>query len=222
MNRSLIFFVALLLLFLGGSLVYFGSQREQPPGDSVAELDPEYVAPEPEMESFEFTDQLAKPFSSKELEGRIWMGSFFFADCPTICKQQNEEIAKIHRRFRDDDVTILNITVTPDRDPPHKLFLYANNFGADHEKWKFLTGKKINYVVEVGAEFFNLTAANETHSSEVVLFNQSGEMLDSYNVNDAQEYAALVTAVEGLLGEEDSSAGNSVAEEEDATTGVES
>ena len=115
--KSLLFFVALLLLFAGGSFLYLAKQSDQRAG-SVTEVDPNYEAPEKELEHFEFTDQLAKPFGSKDLEGRVWMGSFFFADCPTICKQQNEEIAKIHRRFLDDDVTILNITVTPDRDPP--------------------------------------------------------------------------------------------------------
>ena len=212
MNRTLIFFVALLLLFCGASILWIAAKNAPQPG-SVSEADPDYVAPADQLTEFEFKDQLAKPFSSKQLKGKIWMGSFFFADCPTICREQNTEIAKLSRRFAEDDVTILNITVAPDKDPPHKLLIYANGFGANHEKWKFLTGRDLDYVVQVGTDIFGLPSAHETHTSEVVLFDRDGQivrvdrdgqMQASFNVNEPEEFTDLVNAVEELLAANDS------------------
>lgn len=201
MSRALLFFVAILFLFCGAIAFWFASNG-QVTGGSVSEVDTDYVAPIKELTEFEFIDQYAKPFNSKELEGRVWMASFFFASCPSICRQQNADIAKIHQRFKDQDVTILNITVTPDEDSPHVLLLYANQFDADHDKWKFLTGKSLDYVKQVGAEFFNLPAADESHTTDVALFDRSGQMHGPYKVTDPQERTKLVVKVEEFLADD--------------------
>lgn len=203
MSRPLVFFVALLLLFSGAGVLWLAARSSSEPVGSAVEADADFVPPEKTLDDFSFTDQLAKEFGSKDLEGKIWMGSFFFADCPSICRQQNLEIAKLHRRFADAGVLIVNITVAPDKDPPHKLLIYANSFDADHKSWKFLTGKDIQYVRRVGAEFFNLPAADETHTSEVVLFDRAGEMQGSFNVMEPRDFANLVVEVEKLLEHDD-------------------
>ena len=51
-----------------------------------------------------------------------------------------------------------------------------------------------------------MPAANETHTSEVVLFDRQGEVQGSYNVMDAKEFTALVIAVEELIGTESANA----------------
>lgn len=199
MNRALMFFAALLFLFVGGAFFKYAMTNGSPNGGSVAETDAEHVPLPKTLTEFEFTDQLAKPFGSKQLEGKVWMASFFFASCPGICVQQNREIAKVHKRFADEDVFILNISVQPDTDVPHKLFLYGNKFDANHEKWKFLTGKDIEYVRLVGAEFFSLPAADETHTSEVALFDHEGTMYGPYKATDPQEQTKLIMKTEELL-----------------------
>lgn len=203
MNRTLLFFSALLCLFLGGVLVWTSTQRQQPtPAGSDEEVDTSFVAPERELTEFEFTDQLAKPFNSKQLAGQIWLGTFFFADCPSICAQQNLEISKLHKRFRDRGVKIVNITVAPDDDPPHKLFTYANRYEADHETWKFLTGRDIEYVNQVGHDIFGLIAADETHTPDVAIFDREGKLHGTYNVTKGLEYAKCIKKIEELLGAE--------------------
>lgn len=199
MNRTLVFFIALLLLFAGSVMFWIATNNRAPQSGSAEEADTSYVAPVKELTEFEFTDQLAKPFSSTQLKGQIWLGSFFFADCPSICVQQNIEIAKLHKRFKDQGVKIVNITVAPDNDPPHKLLVYANRFSADHEHWKFLTGRDIKYVRQVGHDIFGLPAADETHTSEVAVFDREGKMHGTYNVMEGLEYAKCVKKVEALL-----------------------
>lgn len=206
MSRPLLFFSALLLLFCGGALLWFVKMPNFAAAGSTSVPDEEYRPPEKEITSFEFKDQLGKPFGSKDLRGRVWLGSFFFADCPSICVEQNARIAQLHRRLRDRDVMIINITVTPDKDPPHRLWDYANRFEADHASWKFLTGKELDYVRQVGNDIFGLPAADETHTSHVAVFDREGRKHDAYNVMDEVEYTKLINQVEELLGEVDEQA----------------
>ena len=206
MNRALIFFAALLLLFIGASVFWYAANREAVANvGTKTEVDKDYTAPEGELTEFVFTDQAGQQFGSKDLAGKIWLGSFFFADCPGICIQQNAEIAKLHHKFRDQGVMIVNITVTPDQDSPNKLLLYANRFDdVDHKTWRFLTtDKDINYVRQVGAEFFGLPAADATHTSEVAVFDRDGKMHATYNVNKGIEFAKLVRKLEDLLKADD-------------------
>lgn len=201
MNRALIFFVALLLLFVGASFFWYAANREAVANvGTKTEVDKEYAPPKDQLTEFVLTDQFGKDFGSKDLDGKVWLGSFFFADCPGICIQQNARIAELHRKFRDQGVMVVNITVTPDKDTPIKLLNYANRFDADHETWRFLTtDKDIAYVREVGAEFFGLPAADATHTSEVAVFDRNGKMHSTYNVNKGIEFAKLVRKVEDLL-----------------------
>lgn len=199
MNRALMFFVALLFFLIGGAIVKYASDSGSSNAGSVSQQDDTYVPPAKQLTEFEFTDQLAKPFNSKQLDGKVWMASFFFSSCPSICVQQNVEIAKVHKRFATEDVFILNISVKPEEDSPHNLLLYANRFDADHSKWKFLTGRSIEYLRQVGAEFFSLPAADETHTSQVALFDQEGVMYGPYKVTDEQEKTKLIMKTEALL-----------------------
>lgn len=199
MNRTLVFFVALALLFSGVGVLWCAANYGRETVGSVVETDEAYTPPEKELTSFEFTDQYGQPFGTEQLAGQVWLGSFFFADCPSICPQQNAEIAKLHQRFIDEDVLIVNITVTPDKDPPHRLLLYANRFDANHDRWKFLTGKSLEYVRQVGLDIFGLPAADETHTSDVAVFDRQGNIHGTYNVNKPVEFARIVSKIEELL-----------------------
>lgn len=201
MSRPLLFFSALLLLFCGGALIWYVKAPEFSSAGSTSVPDNEYVPSEKVLTSFEFKDQLGQPFGSKDLQGRVWLGSFFFADCPSICVEQNARIAQLHRRFRERGVEIINITVTPDKDPPHRLWDYANRFEADHASWKFLTGKELNYVRQVGNDIFGLPAADETHTSHVAVFDGEGQKQGAFNVTNEVEYTKLINKVEALLSE---------------------
>lgn len=199
MNRILLGFFAFLLLCSGSVLIWLTTKDSENPSGSEKEVDQEFVAEVEKLTQFEFTDQLAKPFHSDELSGQIWLGSFFFADCPSICAQQNLEISKLQKRFQEQGVRIVSITVAPDDDPPHKLLTYANRFSADHDNWKFLTGRDLPYVIRVANDFFGIPAADETHTSEVAVFDRLGKMHGTYNVMEGLEYAKCVRRVDELL-----------------------
>ena len=202
MSRTLVFWLAVLLVFAGAITSWIGLKRlrarSQAGAVAVRDDDPVSKTGE-ELTEFEFTDQFGKPFGSRDLEGKVWIGSFFFADCPALCVVQNNEIAKLHRRFADQGLNVVSITVTPKTDPPHKLRAYGRRFTTDREHWKFLTGRDIDYVRQVGIDIFALVAADETHTAHVAVFDRSGRRRGAYKVTARDEYVKLVKLIEEVL-----------------------
>ena len=41
------------------------------------------------------TERSSSDFDSTQLDGKVWVGSFFFATCPSICVEQNTKIRSI-------------------------------------------------------------------------------------------------------------------------------
>ena len=207
MSRSLVFWFAVLLLFAGAITSWFGLKqlraRSEPGAVSVKDDAPPGAEADEKLTAFQFKDQRNQDFGSRDLHGKVWIGSFFFADCHALCVVQNNEIAKLHRRFADQGVETVSISVTPDKDPPHKLKSYAERFNMnDHEHWRFLTGKDIDYVRKVGADVFALTAADETHTAHVAVFDRHGQRRGAHKVTSPQEYLKLVRLIEEVLAEE--------------------
>ena len=99
------------------------------------------------------------------------------------------------------DDPLVSISVTPDKDPPHKLRQYGDRFNADDEHWKFLTGRDTDYVRQVGDEIFSLAAADESHTAHVVVFDRSGQHRGAYKVTDSIDYARLVQKIGEFLAE---------------------
>lgn len=218
MNRALLFWLAMLMAFAGAMVFWYASQRQPPEPEvgTVTVVDEQASVPEPILTEFEFTDQLGQTFGSQDLQGKVWIGSFFFADCPQLCVMQNNEIKKIHERFLEDDLRVVSITVSPQKDPPHRLREYAPRFASDNEHWKFLTGKSIEYVQQVAVDIFGVAAADETHTAQVVVFDREGKRHGTFKVTSEVEFAKLVTEIEALLRDEPAPAGAS-AEHETAT-----
>ena len=92
---------------------------------------------------FELTDHLGRPFTRRDLDGKIWVVDFFFVNCPSFCPLLNQDLRRLASRYRnDEDVRFLSISVDPERDTPEALAMYAANYDADPEQWLFLTGDK--------------------------------------------------------------------------------
>jgi protein SCO1/2 len=82
-------------------------EEGRPTGDSTA-----YIVP-----AFAFTDQNGDRVTQENLRGNIYVASFFFASCPTVCPAMNFHLQQIADRFKGfDDFYILSHTVDPQRD----------------------------------------------------------------------------------------------------------
>src|SRR5262249_34746299 len=77
-------------------------------------------------------------------------------------------------------VALVTITVDPDRDDLKDLREYAEHFGADAERWLFLTGKRAEIYplcitgFRVGVSKGESADAEVTHSTRLVLVDRHG------------------------------------------------
>ena len=146
------------------------------------------------------TERSGQPLALKELEGKVWIGSFFFASCPGTCRQINTAIAGLQEEFKDKDVTLVSITVDPDNDTPAVLRDYAKSFNADPKRWLFLTGN-FGVIKQVCQELFAMPIDKKVHTERLVLFDKAGHSRGYFATNQPTEMAALRRGVDELLAE---------------------
>ncbi len=105
--------------------------RVPPPLPVLAELPP-----------FELVAQDGRPFGSRELEGRVWVTSFIFTRCTTICPAITARMARIQDRTRGlaPAFHLVSFSVDPGYDTPARLADYARAHRASPRLWTFLTG----------------------------------------------------------------------------------
>ncbi|HEU4384936.1 MAG TPA: SCO family protein [Anaeromyxobacteraceae bacterium] len=91
---------------------------------------------------FELTAQDGRPFGSRDLAGRVWVASFIFTRCPTICPAISRQMARIQARTRNLEPAfhLVSISVDPQFDDPGRLAAYARGHRASPRMWTFLTG----------------------------------------------------------------------------------
>jgi protein SCO1/2 len=82
--------------------------------------------------SFSLTDESGKTFDSKSLQGKIYVASFFFTRCTTICPKITTQLSRVQDTFHQDpEIQLLSISVDPKFDEPEKLAAYAKRFDAN-------------------------------------------------------------------------------------------
>lgn len=97
------------------------------------------LAPVPE---FRLVDQGGEPFGLAELRGKVWVASFVFTTCPTVCPLLTTKMGNLQRRLEGrEGLHFVSFTVDPERDTPDVLTRYAERHGADLRTWTFLTGE---------------------------------------------------------------------------------
>lgn len=160
-------------------------------------------APEPisRLGEWSLVDQWGKPIGDKELKGDVWIASFFFTRCPTICGPQQKAFVSMAKHF--DDLAkppkLVSFTVDPEFDHPEVLNAYARKLagatGADVSTWRLATGSKEaladilvkRFLVDMGdkraldgdASLFDIS-----HSAKFVLVDQDGAVRGYWSADD--------------------------------------
>jgi cytochrome oxidase Cu insertion factor (SCO1/SenC/PrrC family) len=152
------------------------------------------------LTGFLLTERSGRRVSSQSLLGKVWLGSFFFSKCPSICKQQNLEIGRVAEKLRELDLTFVSITSDPQYDTPLVLREYAQQFNADPQRWLFLTGEQL-HIERIGAEMFGVGVAKEQHSTKLMLVDRWGNVRGRYRWQDEDEMKEFRIKVDKVLHE---------------------
>lgn len=121
---------------------------------------------------FEFTNQNNEIISNEYYKGKVYLVEFFFTTCPSICPIMNQRMVEIQNEFYGNpNFGIASFTINPEVDTPEVLKQYADNYGAKHPHWNFLTGNRDD-ILKLSNEGFNLYAdANMDENGD---FSHSG------------------------------------------------
>jgi protein SCO1/2 len=165
------------------------------------EPDPEFVAPADPAAPFTLTDQTGVAFSSDALAGKVWLGAVFFANCPGPCFRENQAIADILKEIDDPDFLAVSLTCDPANDTPDALRRYADRFGADAGRWKFLTGD-METITRVGQGRFQLPVEVGVHAEKGVVFDREGRLRGGYSLTDPKRVELLKKLIREVLADE--------------------
>lgn len=149
---------------------------------------------------FSLVERSGSPVSAGNLRGRVWIADFIYTSCRDTCPLQSRAMAALQADLRSyGDLRLVSITVDPLTDTPEKLAQYADRYGADRERWLFLTGglEEIRRMVQDGFRLSAAPAGGETpdpvvfHSARFVLVDRTGEIRGYYDSNDPEALQRL-------------------------------
>jgi cytochrome oxidase Cu insertion factor (SCO1/SenC/PrrC family) len=149
------------------------------------------------IEPFELTDQSGEPFDSRQLDGQIWVASFFFSSCPGACLKMNYTIARLQEELRETGVRFISVTVDPEQDTPETLEKYARHFAADPQVWTFLTGPEDD-LKRLAMEQFKVAFGRGTHSEKLFVVDRDGQVRGGYNCTTDAQMILLKRKIEEL------------------------
>ncbi len=209
--RTAIHIALILMVGIGLGLAVRSVRRDAKPVEPVAvftndqPVDPDTVsedepsmAPEGWMTDFELTERQGNTVSSDDLIGQPYVVSFFYSTCPSICVQQNQMVQELQKEFQGDGVRFVSISVDPETDTPEAMREYAARFGADPEKWLFMTGD-LTYIRRVGAEVFRLAVDQKFHTEKFVLVDAKGAIVGYYSWPEPKQFQKLKADIRNMI-----------------------
>jgi len=122
------------------------------------------------------------------LRGRVWVADVIFTRCAGPCLKMSRQMKELQQVLpQRSQVKLVTLTTDPDFDTPPVLKTYAQRFGAEGNRWEFLTGtKKALTELEVGS--LKLTAIEKKpeeretpadlfiHSTIFVIIDKKGQL----------------------------------------------
>lgn len=166
---------------------------------STSPLAPGVVSPSAELRRFKLvppfslTERSGKTITNQDLAGKIWVADFVFTTCPGPCPLITASMARIQNALaHDPQVQLVSFSVDPENDTPAVLTAYANKFGADPNRWWFLTGPEKPMYDLIQNGFYQVVQDNHgqplqdgqfvvTHSTKMVLVDADGNIRGFYD-----------------------------------------
>jgi protein SCO1/2 len=92
---------------------------------------------------FTLTNQNGQAISLSSLRGQVWVADVIFTRCAGPCLKMSRQMKQLQQSLPErSQVKLVTLTTDPDFDTPHVLNNYAQRFGAESNRWFFLTGTK--------------------------------------------------------------------------------
>jgi len=142
----LLFFALFALAFVLW-LVQTTRQFNQPPLRVIGPVAP-----------FNLTNQDSQNTSLADFTNRVWVADIVFTRCAGPCPRMTGQMKMLQEALpKDSQAKLVTLTTDPEFDTPEVLKKYGQRFGADFNRWTFLTGTK-NEIGVLAANSLKLSA----------------------------------------------------------------
>lgn len=204
----------ILCLFLGGAfctlLVVLNYRGQQPQDtENLPEAAPALIEPDHtrELVNFSLTNSDGGVVTRRDLDGKILVVDFLFTSCSLTCPAVNGQMAQIQNLTTNDpDVKLVSLTVDPRDDTPSVLQKYGAGFGADTNRWFFLTGNRSVLYNLIGTSFlsrdaddpFGYMPGNFAHTERIAIVDSRGKLQGYFDGLNQETAGAVVEEVNKL------------------------
>jgi len=96
-----------------------------------------------QVQDFALTNQDGQPVNLASLRGHVWVADIIFTRCPGPCPRMTQQMKALQDALpAPSQAQLVTLTTDPDFDSPGVLKAEAERFGANPDRWTFLTGSK--------------------------------------------------------------------------------
>jgi Uncharacterized protein SCO1/SenC/PrrC, involved in biogenesis of respiratory and photosynthetic systems len=114
-----------------------------------------------QVADFALTNQNGRAVSLADLRGHVWVGDIIFTRCPGPCRKMTRQMKELQNALpQGSDAKLVTLTTDPEYDAPKVLKKYGEEFGADPNRWMFLTGTK-SQIRNLGVNSLKLSAVEK-------------------------------------------------------------
>jgi len=170
-----------------------------------------------QIEPFSLVDQHGQAVALSDLRGQVWVADFIFTGCTSACpmltsrmRSLQDSLARREGELRRKlPIRLVSFSVDPEVDTPERLREYAARFGADGQRWLFLTGSlaEINRAVTGSMKIpfekggADTSAFDVMHGEHFVVVDGQGRIRGYFDA-DSEGMARIENAVQALAAAE--------------------
>jgi protein SCO1 len=169
------------------------------------------IKPISTVQPFAFPDQDGKTITNKDVDGKVYVATFFFTTCTSVCPRLNNNLKPVYSEFKNEaDFKILSFTCDPSTDSVARLKWYSDAIlKADASKWILLTGNKDSLYAMARHSYMIDDPKNEVqkgetdflHTQLIALVNKNGEVVKIYDGLKPSEVRQMQAEIKKLLKE---------------------
>jgi len=132
-----------------------------------------------QLPEFRLTASRGGAFGTAELEGQVYVTSFFFTRCLSICPLLTAAMGRLQQRYDEagiEGVRLVSISVDPEYDTPERLRKYGEVHGVDPRRWTLLTGEA-DEIRRLVVEGFRTPLGEPETSGDLVEIAHTGKLV---------------------------------------------
>jgi protein SCO1/2/putative membrane protein len=152
--------------------------------------------------SFQLAERSSRPVTEADLADRVCIVSFIFTRCQLSCPRITSVMKSLQPQLEGSPVLLVSLSVDPEHDSLRVLAEYADRFGADPDRWWFLTGDRQKIYELIERRFKLSVMANPTpdpdgtgeaiaHSDRLALVDR-GRVVGLFDSKDPRALETLI------------------------------